>query len=222
MPIQVLAPEEAYRKWAPTYEDAGALAELDELARRRLDPSPVTPLLDAACGTGRRLRREDGGLREGAFGVDLVLPMLLAGVRGAAVAAADVRALPFAAGAFRTAWCRLAVGHLPRLEGVYAELGRVLAPGGRLLVTDFHPDAARRGLVRGFRCGPARFAVEHHVHDVETHHEASAAAGLAVEEVLELSAGDEVRHHFEAAGRLEAWEAQRALPVLLALAFRRG
>jgi hypothetical protein len=40
--------------------------------------------------------------------------------------------------------------------------------------------------------------------------------------VLELSAGDEVRHHFEAAGRLAAWEAQRDLPVLLALALRRG
>ncbi|MCL4809553.1 MAG: methyltransferase domain-containing protein, partial [Thermoanaerobaculia bacterium] len=146
MPIQVLAPEEAYRRWAPTYEDAGALAELDELARRRLDPSPATPLLDAACGTGRRLRGEDGGLRERAFGVDLVLPMLLAGARGAAVAAADVRALPFRAGSFRGAWCRLAVGHLARLDGVYAELGRVLASGGRLLVTDFHPDAARRGL----------------------------------------------------------------------------
>lgn len=222
MPIQVLAPEEAYRRWAPTYEDAGALAQLDELARRRLDPSPEPPLLDAACGTGRRLREEDGGFRERAFGIDLVLPMLLAGARGAAVAAADVRALPFAAGAFRTAWCRLVVGHLSRLEGVYAELGRVLAPGGRLLVTDFHPDAAGRGLVRGFRCGPVRFAVEHHVHGLEAHREASAAAGLVLEELLELPAGEDVRHHFEAAGKLEAWEAQRDLPVLLALGFRRG
>lgn len=222
MPTRVLAPAEAYDRWAPTYEEAGALAELDELARRRLDPAPRTPLLDAACGTGRRLRADGGGWLEGAFGVDLVVPMLLAGARGARVADADLRGLPFGPGTFRGAWCRLAVGHLPDLAPVYAELARVLAPGGLLLVTDFHPDAARRGLVRSFRSGGELLAVEHHVHEVAAHRTNAARAGLAVEELLELPAGDEVRHHFEAAGRLDAWEAQRGLPVLLALRLRRA
>lgn len=222
MPIKVLAPAEAYLRWAPTYEEAGALAELDERAVRRLDPSPDGPLLDAACGTGRRLRSADGSFRRGAFGIDLVLPMLLAGARGAAVAAADLTALPFAAGSFRTAWCRLAIGHVSEAERVYAELGRALAPGGRLVVTDFHPDAARRGLVRSFRSGGELLAVEHHVHEVDAHRRAAADAGLALETLLEVPAGEEVRARFEAAGKLDAWEAQRELPVLLALAFRRG
>lgn len=222
MPIKVLAPAEAYLRWAPTYEEAGALAELDERAVRRLDPVPESPLLDAACGTGRRLRSADGSFRRGAFGIDLVLPMLLAGARGAAVAAADLTALPFAAGSFRTAWCRLAIGHVAEAERVYAELGRALAPGGRLVVTDFHPDAARRGLVRSFRSGGELLAVEHHVHEVDAHRRAAAAAGLSLEALLEVPAGEEVRARFEAAGKLDAWEAQRELPVLLALAFRRG
>jgi len=222
MSITVLPPGEAYRRWAPTYEEAGALAQLDEQARARLDPSPEMPLLDAACGTGRRLRRDGGGHLPGAFGIDLVLPMLLAGARGAAVAASDLRAIPFGAGVFRTVWCRLAVGHVSQLELVYAELGRVLAPGGYLLVSDFHPDASRRGLVRSFRSGAEVLAVEHHLHEIAAHRVAAAAAGLADEELLELAAGDEVRPHFEAAGKLDAWEAQRELPVLLALRFRRG
>lgn len=222
MPIKVLAPAEAYLRWAPTYEEAGALAELDERAVRRLDPVSESPLLDAACGTGRRLRSADGSFRRGAFGIDLVLPMLLAGARGAAVAAADLRALPFAAGFFRTAWCRLAIGHVAEAERVYAELGRALAPDGRLVVTDFHPDAARRGLVRSFRSGGELLAVEHHVHEVDAHRRAAADAGLALESLLEVPAGEEVKARFEAAGKLDAWEAQRELPVLLALAFRRG
>lgn len=222
MPIQVLSPAEAYRRWAPTYEDAGALADLDEIACRRLDPRPQGPLLDAACGTGRRIRAEKGRRREGAFGIDLVLPMLLAGERGAAVAAADLRAIPFLPGTFRSAWCRLAVGHVREVDRVYAELGRALAPGGRLLVTDFHPDAARRGLQRTFRSGDEVVAVEHHRHELAAHREAGTRAGLALEEVLELPAGEEVRHHFEASGKLGEWEAQRRLPVLLALRFRRG
>lgn len=221
MPIKVLAPAEAYEKWAPTYEEAGALAEIDDLALRRLDPAPETPLLDAACGTGRRLRSADGAFRRGAFGIDLVLPMLLAGARGANVAAADLRALPFVAGSFRAAWCRLAIGHVAEAGRVYAQLGRALAPGGRLVVTDFHPDAARRGLVRSFRSGEELLAVEHHVHDVDTHRRAAADAGLSLETLLEQPAGEEVRAHFEAAGKLDAWEAQRELPLLLALSFLR-
>lgn len=222
MPIQVLPPAEAYRRWAPTYEDAGALAKLDEIACARLDTLPERPLLDAACGTGRRMRAADGRGLEGAFGIDLVLPMLLAGARGAAVAAADLRAIPLLPGSFRSAWCRLAVGHVAELGRVYAELARALAPGGRLLVTDFHPDAARGGLTRTFRCGAEVLAVEHHVHEAAEHRAAAAGAGLALEELLELPAGEEVRHHFEAAGKLEEWAAQRHLPVLLALRFRRA
>jgi len=220
--LPVLAPAEAYRKWASTYEERGALPALDELARRRLDPSPVSPLLDAACGTGRRLRAEGGLLRPGAFGVDLVLPMLLAGARGAAVAASDLRALPFPAQTFRSAWCRLAVGHVREVGRVYAELGRVLAPGGHLFVSDFHPDASRRGMARTFRSDGALLAVEHHLHELSDHRVAAAAAGLEVEEVAEIAAGEEVRSFFEAAGRLEAWERQRQLPVLLALRLRRS
>ena len=222
MHAKVLAPAEAYARWAPTYEEAGALAELDEIARRRLDPRPEAPLLDAACGTGRRLRNGDGSFRARGIGIDLVLPMLLAGARGAPVAAADLRAVPFVPGSFRNAWCRLAVGHVADLARVYAELGRALAPGGRLLVTDFHPDAARRGLTRTFRSGAEVLAVEHHRHEVAEHCEAAGRAGLALEELLELAAGEEVRHHFEAAGKLGEWEAQRHLPVLLALRLRRG
>jgi SAM-dependent methyltransferase len=222
--LTVLAPDEAYRRWAPTYEEAGALAALDELARRRLDPSPVTPLLDAACGTGRRLRQEGGTLLPGAFGIDLVLPMLLAGARDAArpaVAASDLRALPFPAGTFRSAWCRLAIGHVREADRVYAELGRVLAGGGHLFISDFHPEASRRGMARTFRSGDRLLAVEHHLHELDEHRSAATAAGLEIETTLELVAGDEVRLFFEAAGRLDAWERQRELPVLLALRLRR-
>jgi malonyl-CoA O-methyltransferase len=218
---RVLPASEAYRLWAPTYEEAGALPALDEAARMRLDPSPEPPLLDVACGTGRRLRLRDGHPRGGAFGVDLVLPMLLSGARGLRVAVADLRALPFPSSAFRRVWCRLAVGHVPDLPAFYRDLARVLGAGGRLFVTDFHPDASRRGMLRSFPSGGGTVAVEHHLHEVDDHRDASKAAGLVVEELLELPAGDEVRPFFEAAGRLEAWERQRDLPVLLALRLRR-
>ncbi|MFW6078218.1 MAG: hypothetical protein ACODAE_01265, partial [Gemmatimonadota bacterium] len=52
-----LPARDAYRLWARTYDEAEtAVSALDELAVRRLTP-PLDglTLLDAACGTGRRL-----------------------------------------------------------------------------------------------------------------------------------------------------------------------
>ena len=217
----VLTPDEAYRLWAPTYERSEALAILDEQARRRLAPDVAPPLLDAACGTGRRLGPARAGRRRGALGIDAVFEMLREGEREAPVAVADVRALPFGSGTFGTAWCRLAIGHLRDPAPAYSELGRVLAPSGFLFVTDFHPEAARRGMVRSFRSGESTFEVEHHVHDLPAHERAAAGAGLAVDGILELVVGEELRPHFEAAGKPDLYERQRGQPVLLALRLRR-
>ena len=217
-----LPASEAYRLWAPTYEESGALAALDEAARARLDPEPASPLLDAACGTGRRLREAAGGFRRGGFGIDAVLEMLLSGGAVGPFAAADLLALPFPAESFRTAWCRLAVGHVADLVAAYAELSRVLSPGGLLLVTDFHPDAARRGLVRSFRAAGTTVVVEHHVHEIDEHRKVAERSGLGPEGTVELAAGEEVRPFFEAAGALDAYERQRDLPVLFAVSFRKG
>ena len=218
----VLTPDAAYRLWAPTYEEAGALAALDELARTRLDPEPASPLLDAACGTGRRLKTAAGGWRRDAAGIDAVLEMLRAGGPGGPVAVADLRRLPFGSDSFRTAWCRLAVGHLGDLAGIYRELSRVLAPGGHLLVTDFHPEAARRGMARTFRSGGAVWEVEHHVHEIAAHRLEAAASGLEMEDVLELAVGEDVRPFFDTTEAVGLYERVKGLPVLLALRMRRA
>ncbi|MBX6366196.1 MAG: methyltransferase domain-containing protein, partial [Gemmatimonadetes bacterium] len=136
--------------------------------------------------------------------------------------AADVRALPFAAGAFDLVWCRLVVGHLPDLAAAYAELARVCAPGGDIVVTDFHPDAAHAGHARTFRDATGRVhAVEHHVHTPVEHLRAAAAAGLEAVAWRDGVVGPAVRALYERAGRLDAYEAQLGLPLVLAVAFRR-
>lgn len=222
----VLATRDAYRLWSETYDEENPLTTLDEEAVRLLTPGLAgLDLLDAACGTGRRLAFGADAPRSAA-GIDLVFEMLAQGRRvpgrPGTTAAADLRALPFPAARFDVAWCRLAAGHLPALPGLYRELARVLRPGGCAVLTDFHPEAVRRGHARIFRdaAGASR-RVEHVVHEPDAHEKEAAAAGLSFDAGGWLGIGGEVRHFYERAGKLERYVRDAGMPLLLALKFVR-
>jgi malonyl-CoA O-methyltransferase len=181
-------------------------------------------LLDAACGTARRLA---GALARGAegVGIDLVPEMLLEGRERhgrVPVAAATLDALPFRNAAFDLVWCRLAVGHLERIEPAYRELARVAAAGASVVVTDFHPAAADAGFARAFTDAAGTVhAVRHFRHDVEDHRSAAAAAGLVLSESVDLTVGPVAQPFYEAAGRGLKYLEQRGRPMVLLLRFER-
>ena len=220
-----LPAREAYRLWAPTYREETAVSALDRWAVAEIAPSPAgNVLLDAGCGTGRRLEeaRAAGALR--ALGVDLVHAMIRGGGAGAAraCAVADVRALPFPDGTFDLAWCRLVLGHLADPAPAYREMARVLRPGGALVVTDFHPEAARAGHLRTFHDADGkRHVVEHHVHEADDHRRGAAAAGLVWDTALDAPVGPPILEHYRAAGALERYRRDEGLPLVLAMTFRK-
>lgn len=223
----VLTPREAYRSWAPSYDAETALSFLDDRVVAALTP-PVAGLrvLDAGCGTGRRLR----ALRGAALlaGADLTPEMLAAGRAAAGgsfpavLAAADVRALPFADAAFDLVWCRLVIGHVPSPGDVYRELARVCRPGGMVIVTDFHPQAALAGQTRTFRDGAGRLhAIEHHVHLPDDHLRKAGAAGLKLVHRRDGVVNAAMLPFYRDAGKLALFAKNEGTPVILALAFRR-
>ena len=124
---------------------------------------------------------------------------------------------------FDVVWCRLAAGHLPVLAPLYRELARVLAPGGRAIVTDFHPDAIRAGHRRIFRDASGKsHRVTHVVHEPDAHEREAAGAGLASRAASTPGSERGVRFFFERADALDRYERDRGLPLLLALRFRKG
>jgi len=225
-PGPLLPAAEAYRLWAATYDEENPVTALDQLAAVRLTPSPLPGrLLDAACGTARRLVLPSGNGARASVGIDLVFEMLRAGRRHPGrprtTAVGDAAALPVSDGAFDVAWCRLAAGHIPALAPLYREMARVLRPGGAAIVTDFHPEATRAGLARAFRDeAGTRRRVEHFLHEPAAHEGAAHSAGLLHDARLDLPIGGEVRPFFEAAGALDRFEQLQGLPLLLALRFR--
>ena len=185
--LDVLA---AYAQWADTYSpDAhNPLMQLEEQAVQSLLPELAgRRFLDLACGSGRYLKRLAPGVGGRAMGVDFSRPMLArAAALGRPLAQADLCALPLADGAFDLIVCGLAVGHLPELTGSLREMARVLAGGGVLIYSDFHPFGALLGWKRTFRgANGTEYAARHHVHLYAAHQAACQAAGLRIEAVRE-------------------------------------
>jgi SAM-dependent methyltransferase len=217
--VITLAPEQAYRLWAPTYADETAISMLENELAAELSPSVSgRRLLDAGCGTGRRFAGQRAAL---AIGVDRCAEMLMAGGQPR-VAVADVCALPFASDFFDLIWCRLVLGHISDPLPVYRELARVCRPGGSLFVSDFHADAVAAGHLRSFRDGSGvLYAVEHHVHDATLHVGIAREAGFAASAQQDARIGTRVRPFYIRAGREAAYSEHCGLPVVAAFLFER-
>ena len=103
-----------------------------------LAPRPGERILDVGTAVGHTaLAMAEAGAR--VTGVDLTLAMgaefaanaRARGVAGARFVAGDVEALPFPDRAFDAVTCRRAAHHFPRPARAFAEVARVLRPGGR-------------------------------------------------------------------------------------------
>lgn len=122
-------------------------------------------------------------------------------------------------GGFELIVCGLALAHLPELDDPMSELTRVLAPGGRLVISVLHPFQALLGWHAPFtdKDGRRGFVREHpHLHD--DYLAAFANAGLDVRACREppltdrqVTAKRRAYRHLPAATR----EAYLGLPAVL-------
>jgi demethylmenaquinone methyltransferase/2-methoxy-6-polyprenyl-1,4-benzoquinol methylase len=126
---------------APRYDMVNRIMTfgLDRLWRQRtvaaLDLAAGSPVLDLACGTGDLCRDlESAGLRP--VGVDLSLGMLRNARTTVPLVQGDGLALPFPDGCFDGVVSGFALRNFVALTPVFAELARVVRPGGRVALLD--------------------------------------------------------------------------------------
>jgi malonyl-CoA O-methyltransferase len=189
-----------YERWAPGYEAEphNPLMEVEQQAMRaRLPELPGAVVLDLACGSGRFARL---AARAGAHQVVALdsSPAMLARVESAARVRADMTHLPFRNATFDAVLSGLALGHASDLALCVFEIARVLRPGGRLLYSDFHPEATRLGLRRSFRDrNGALHSLPPDGYPVARHHAALRDAGFTGIELHEIRAGIEFTLDFK-------------------------
>ncbi|WP_425954008.1 class I SAM-dependent methyltransferase [Xylanimonas sp. McL0601] len=178
-----------YRSWSTTYDEPNSLFPIEEaLVHEVVDALEPGIALDAACGTGRHAAYLAGrGHR--VIGVDSSPEMLAharAKVPGGEFVAGDLAAIPLPDDHVDLAVCALALTHLADLKPAFAELARVLRPGGHLVVTDAHHEIVALGSVPHFRTpsGEAR-TIASYRHRASDYLDAALPHGLVVRRCAE-------------------------------------
>jgi malonyl-CoA O-methyltransferase len=181
-----------YDAWAATYP---AVAHNPVM---RAEQAIVEPLLrdiaprmaiDVGTGSGRYLDvLASAGAR--AVGLDFSMGMLTrrAGYehRDGNRVCADARALPIRSASVDLVNASLMVGDIADLAAWAREVARVLAPGGHLVYSDFHPNWTRFEWRRTFRdAAGALHELPFEPHGLDDHLGALANAGLALTRVRE-------------------------------------
>jgi malonyl-CoA O-methyltransferase len=166
--------------------------------------------LDVGCGTGR------WSAHLPAIGIDASLAMLAVAARKGLqgrLALADATALPIASESVDVVLCALTFGHIPDQAAAMREFARVLEPGGTLILTDFHPEAAARGWRRTFQRNGQTYEIENHAYTVGGLRE--MAPDLELVRMEEATIGEPERGLFERAGRPDLFAAACATPAVL-------
>jgi len=142
----------AAQRWfdrrAGSYEGGFTARWRDPLQRASVEALELTSndrLLDVGCGTGWASRTA-AKAGTSVVGIDLSHEMIRQASRLAAesdrlrFALADAERLPFGTDAFTAILCTNAFHHYPQPEKAVAEMARVLASGGRLVIGDASAD----------------------------------------------------------------------------------
>ena len=213
---------EAYERWARVYppvahnplmraEQAAMLELLPAVAGRRV--------LDLACGSGRYSRLLVEANAGQVVALDFCMPMLQQ-VAAVSRVCASMMQLPLQANSFDCVISGLALGHATDIYPWMSEVARVLRPGGCLLYSDFHPQAARAGMTRSFKDdADETWTVPHRAYDLECQQQAVAAAGLTIQALSQIRVGVELTETF--AGSDSIYRDWHGLPLVLVVQARK-
>ncbi|MGE3509435.1 MAG: class I SAM-dependent methyltransferase [Vicinamibacterales bacterium] len=180
--------DEAYARWAELYPPRphNPLMQIEQdTVTSLLRATRARRALDVGTGTGRNVAVLRAAGAEHVVGLDRSLAMLTCGVACSRVCA-DACRVPFRAAAFDLITSSLMAGDIASLECWLREMARVLAPGGHLIYSDFHPTWCAAGWRRTFRAADgAHLELGFHPHGLSAHRDALATAGLQTLAILE-------------------------------------
>jgi ubiquinone/menaquinone biosynthesis C-methylase UbiE len=223
---EVFDTAEAYELWAETYDEPNPLIQAEEgVLIAHLDHLRAGLALDVATGTGRvAAHLVERGHRVIACDRSIAMLRRTADrVQGIPLARAALPDLPFRPASLDLITCSLALTHVSDLEGAVSSLGRLLRPGGTLVISEIHPFAVLTGAHAFFRrSDDSRAVTRNEQHRFSDYVTAALVAGLTIEACSEAVVDEQLLGDFDVADdELEPERALLGLPFALVLTLRR-
>jgi ubiquinone/menaquinone biosynthesis C-methylase UbiE len=191
LPLTEYEVPEGYARWAERYDRPNpAIAREQPIVHGLLAELPPGRALDAACGTGRHAAKllELGHQVVGVDATPAMLSLARKKVPGADFRIGRLEELPVQDATVDLITCALALSHLDDPRPAIDEFARALKPGGHVIISDIHPQAAATGAIAAF---PGRDLtrgvpyVRSVIHQISEYLAIFRAAGLAVVDCLE-------------------------------------
>jgi malonyl-CoA O-methyltransferase len=195
---EMLPAQDAYALWAESYPPRphNPLMEVEQsvvaptlvgithaLSRDHLRTRRA---LDVGTGTGRYLPLVAAAGMKLTVGLDLSMAMLQRQSLGYARICADACRLPFPDASFDVVCSSLMAGDVERVDQFLSEVSRVLAPGGHLVYSDFHPSWVAEHWRRTFHAPDGRLIeLSYFPHAIEDHLSALGRSSLSARTIRE-------------------------------------
>ncbi len=178
---------EHYSAWAAAYDsDRNLTRDLDALVTRELlGALRVRSILELGCGTGKNtaLLAQIGAQVQALDFAPGMLARARAKLRATNVTFTEAdltQPWPCADQAVDLVVGNLVLEHIADLGFIFAEVARVLAPGGRCLISELHPFRQYLGAQATFTQADAQIRIPAYVHHISEFIHTAAAAGLTL------------------------------------------
>lgn len=212
--------EEAYARWAPSYDETpNPLLALEErLLTPILNNFAHCSMVDLGCGTGRWLQQLESAAPRSLVGIDSSPAMLAEAAKkclpSTALVRADCTATPLPACSADCALASFLLSYVKDLPGFAAEAARILRSCGTLIVSDLHPRTFSYGWRRTFKTTGDLFEIATFNYSIADLTSTLANTGFMLEEMRESSFGKEEEIFFSENGMLDQFRQVDNLPVI--------
>lgn len=115
----------------------------------------------------------------------------------------------------------LAFAHFQHIESVMKTWGRVLKPGGDMIITDAHPVSFTKGADITFGNDSKTYEVAHYIYPLEMVRQMAKRIDLEEVAFLERSVDPSVKHYYASQHALATYDRFEGVPLIYGIHFRK-